>query len=120
MASRRKTDADGPPVAERVGKIVSGRDARLAMAIAIVLDLVQAPAQVATLSGVLALPVEAVDIGLDVFAGLLFTRLLGFHWALAPTFLLEALPFVDVAPTWTACVWLVINARKNEGRFVKS
>ena len=108
------------PAAERVGKIITSRQARLALAVALVWDLIQAPAQVATLSGVLALPIEAVDIGLDVIAGLFFVRLLGFHWALAPTFLLEALPFVDVAPTWTACVWLVIEARKHEGRFVKA
>lgn len=108
------------PAAERVGKLVTSKEARLALAVALIWDLVQAPAQVATLSGLLALPIEAVDIGLDILAGLFFARLLGFHWALAPTFLLEALPFVDVAPTWTACVWLVIQARKHEGRFVKA
>lgn len=110
-----------PPTspAPRQKIIVTPAKARAAFILAIVVDLLQAPAQVATLSGVLALPTQAIDLGVDVVTALIMSRLLGFHWALAPTFLLEALPFVDVAPTWTACVWIVIQARKSEGRYEK-
>jgi hypothetical protein len=53
---------------------------------------------------------------LDVAAMVLTWRLLGFHPLLLPTFLLELLPVVDVLPTWTGCVALVIALRKREPR----
>jgi hypothetical protein len=51
---------------------------------------------------------------LDVVALVATTRLLGFHPLLLPTFLLEVVPVVDVLPTWTACVALVIALRKRQ------
>jgi len=53
-----------------------------------------------------------VDEILDVIALILTTRLLGFHPLLLPTFLLELVPLVDVLPTWTGCVALVVATRK--------
>ena len=53
-----------------------------------------------------------VDKGLDVVAALLLWRLLGWHWALLPTFAVELLPFAELAPTWTAAVWFITRKRK--------
>jgi hypothetical protein len=50
---------------------------------------------------------------LDVVALIATTRLLGFHPLLLPTFILELVPIVDVLPTWTGCVALVVAIRKN-------
>jgi hypothetical protein len=55
-----------------------------------------------------------VDEIFDVIALILTTRLLGFHPLLLPTFVLELVPIVDVLPTWTACVALVVAMRKNQ------
>jgi hypothetical protein len=55
-----------------------------------------------------------VDQILDVIALILTTRLLGFHPLLLPTFVLELVPIVDVLPTWTACVALVVATRKSQ------
>ena len=49
---------------------------------------------------------------LDVLAMIATTRLLGFHPLLLPTFVLELAPIVDVLPTWTGCVALVIALRR--------
>jgi hypothetical protein len=39
-------------------------------------------------------------------------KLLGFHWALLPALAAEAVPALDLAPTWTAAVLLVTRAKK--------
>jgi hypothetical protein len=49
---------------------------------------------------------------LDVIALIVTTRLLGFHPLLLPTFILELVPIIDVLPTWTGCVALVVAMRK--------
>jgi hypothetical protein len=51
---------------------------------------------------------------LDVLALIATTRLLGFHPLLLPTFVLELVPVIDVLPTWTACVALVVAMRKKQ------
>jgi hypothetical protein len=51
---------------------------------------------------------------LDVVAGIINWRLLGFHPLLLPTFVLELLPMADMLPTWTGCVALVVMMRKRE------
>jgi len=48
---------------------------------------------------------------LDVLALILTTRLLGFHPLLLPTFVVELFPIVDMLPTWTGCVALVVAMR---------
>jgi hypothetical protein len=52
------------------------------------------------------------DEVLDVIAAAVMWRLLGFHPLLLPTFMIELVPIVDMLPTWTGCVALVISARK--------
>ena len=51
---------------------------------------------------------------LDIVALVATTRLLGFHPLLLPTFLLEVLPVIDVLPTWTGCVALVVALRRRQ------
>jgi hypothetical protein len=53
---------------------------------------------------------------IDVIAMLLTCWLLGFHWLLLPTFMLEFVPLADELPTWTACVAVVIVLRKRQQR----
>lgn len=51
---------------------------------------------------------------LDVIALIATTRLLGFHPLLLPTFIIEVVPVLDVLPTWTGCVALVVAMRKKQ------
>ena len=56
------------------------------------------------------------DQAIDVIAMLLTTWLLGFHWLLMPSFILELVPIADDLPTWTACVVAVVTLRKRQQR----
>jgi hypothetical protein len=56
------------------------------------------------------------DQAVDVLAMLLTCWLIGFHWLLLPTFVLEFIPLADELPTWTACVIAVIALRKRQQR----
>ena len=51
---------------------------------------------------------------LDIAAMVLTWRLIGFHPLLLPTFALEFLPVVDMLPTWTGCVAIVVGLRKRQ------
>jgi len=55
---------------------------------------------------------------IDVFAMLFTSWLLGFHWLLLPTFVLEFVPLADELPTWTGCVIAVVYLRKRQERAV--
>ena len=55
-----------------------------------------------------------IDEVLDVAAAILMWRLLGFHPLLLPTFVVEFLPLVDLLPTWTGCVAVVVALRKRQ------
>ena len=55
-----------------------------------------------------------VDELLDVTAMILTWRLIGFHPLLLPTFALEFIPVVDMVPTWTGCVAIVVALRKRQ------
>ena len=48
----------------------------------------------------------------DVVAAGATWLLLGFHPLLLPTFVVEFMPMVDMLPTWTGCVALVVSMRK--------
>jgi hypothetical protein len=95
------------------GKLTSLR-VSLAFAVSIVADLVQLPINAAAFTGILALPGEGVDLVVDLVAGVATSALLGFHWALVPTFFAELVPGLDIAPTWTACVAYVVWQRRLE------
>ena len=44
---------------------------------------------------------------LDLAVAAVLIKLLGFHWAFLPALAAEAVPALDLAPTWTASVLLV-------------
>lgn len=51
---------------------------------------------------------------IDVIAMAAMILLVGFHPLLLPTFLIEIVPVVDMLPTWTACVGVVVMLRKRQ------
>src|SRR5215472_6430225 len=59
--------------------------------------------------------VSPADPALDLIAGAVLIRLLGWHWAFLPTFLAELLPGFDLFPTWTAAVLYVTHQRLSSG-----
>lgn len=48
---------------------------------------------------------------LDVCVAVTLIATLGFHWVLLPTILMEGLPMVDLAPTWTIAVGIILKSR---------
>jgi hypothetical protein len=76
------------------------KTARLVAAAADLLQIVLLPA---FLPGSVS---PAADV-IDVLVALVILRLLGWHWAFLPTFVIELVPLVDLVPTWTAAVFLV-------------
>jgi predicted benzoate:H+ symporter BenE len=85
-----------------------------AYAIALLADAIQFPFSAATATGIFALPAEMTDLLVDGLAMLATSAILGFHWLLLPTVLIEAVPGLDLLPTWTGCVALVIRERRKE------
>src|SRR5204862_7630832 len=79
---------------------------RVAYAVAVVTDLLQ----------LILGPIGWVyaDEILDIAAMIAISRLIGFHPLLLPTFVLEFFPIVDMLPTWTACVALVVALRRRQ------
>ena len=49
---------------------------------------------------------------LDLVVAAALIKLLGFHWALLPALAAEAVPALDLAPTWTAAVLLVTDSKR--------
>jgi hypothetical protein len=74
----------------------------IAWAIAALVDAVQ-------IAGVAAaLPLNE---GLDVVVAVALTFLIGWHIAFIPTFIIESLPFADLAPTWTLAVFIATRGK---------
>jgi hypothetical protein len=86
----------------------------LAFAIAVIADLVQFPITAVTATGLLSVQGELADFLVDCVVMVATTMLLGFHWVLLPSLFLEAIPGVDLLPTWTACVAYVVWRRRKE------
>ena len=57
-----------------------------------------------------------LDEIMDVIAMILTSVAIGFHPLLLPTFAVELLPIVDMLPTWTGCVALVVALRSRQER----
>lgn len=98
-------------------RTVTPRQVKLAFAVGILADILQLPVNLSFFSIGLAtvggeIPLEAIDAAIDVVTALVINRLLGFHWALLPTFAIELVPGLDAAPTWTACVAYVAMKRR--------
>lgn len=77
---------------------------RTAYAIAVLADLIQFPITASIFTGVLFIPAEMFDFVMDCAVMCVVTFLIGFHWALLPSLLLEIIPFVNLFPTWTGSV----------------
>lgn len=54
---------------------------------------------------------EGVDLALDGIVALLLVALCGFHPAFLPTAIAEALPIVDLVPSWTLAVAFVTRGK---------
>ena len=81
---------------------------RFAFLVAIAADLLQVAAQPLFAAGGAS---PAGDV-LDVAVAVIMIRVLGWHWAFLPTFIVELIPFVDLVPTWTAAVWIATRGRR--------
>ena len=88
-------------------KGIKSPEHRLAWMVAIGVDAIQ----------ILGLPLfgegglSPADTLLDLAAGVVLTKLLGWHWAFLPTFAAELIPGLDLFPTWTAAVFFVTRQR---------
>lgn len=80
----------------------------LACTVAVATDTIQ------FFGGMLGLPGWVLDDCLDLVAMVMQTLILGFHPLFLPTFIIKAVPGVDMLPTWTGCTFLVIGLRRRE------
>ena len=88
------------------GLVLTGSRIKAAYAVAIATDVLQV--------GLGPFGWAFIDEILDVIALIATTRLLGFHPLLLPTFIIEMVPVIDVLPTWTGCVALVVAMRNKQ------
>ena len=63
---------------------------------------------------ILLAPVPLAVQIIDLLAMILTTILLGFHPLFLPTFVVELIPVIDLLPTWTGCVALVVTLRRRQ------
>jgi hypothetical protein len=77
-------------------------DVRAARAVAVAADVLQ----VVLLPTFFPAALPPVNDVIDFAVAVVLVRLLGWHWAFLPAFLAEAVPLLDLAPTWTAAVFL--------------
>ena len=56
---------------------------------------------------------EGADAALEVVVGLILIGICGFHPAFLPTFIGEALPMVDLFPSWTLAT-LFVTRKSNQ------
>jgi hypothetical protein len=95
------------------GKMPSKTRIILAFAVSLVADALEFPINGVVATGLFALPAEVADFILDSVVMLIISFLLGFHWVLLPSFLVELVPGIDMFPTWTGCVaWLVWHRKQ--------
>jgi hypothetical protein len=76
---------------------------RVALAVAVLADAVQLGLIPFFSEGFLS----PANDGLDFVVAMAMFLLLGWHWALLPSALVEAMPAVNLFPTWTAAVIFV-------------
>lgn len=81
---------------------------RLAWGIAIAVDSIQVPADLSGPAG------WFLGAGLDLVTMIVMWALLGFHWAFLPSFVTEAVPWLNLAPLWTLAVALATRGRGPE------
>ena len=96
-----------------VPKLTKHRTA-LALSVAVIADAIQLPFTAASMTGILAIPVEGADFALDCLVMVLTSYFIGFHWILLPSLIFVFIPGFDLCPTWTGAVAYVIWRRKKE------
>jgi len=89
---------------------------KLAFAIAIIADLMEFPViWLETFQwDSIVLFGRAIGVVLDACVMFILSKLLGFHWAFVPSFVLEVIPTLDIFPSWVACVANVVWERKRK------
>lgn len=90
----------------------SSRRIALAFAVAAIADALQFPLTAGMIFGATLPPLALADVVIDLIAMAVTVWLLGFHWVLLPGFILEAIPGIDLIPTWTGCVAFVVWRQK--------
>ena len=90
---------------------VSARRVWLARAIAVLADAVQIIFMPMFAEGI----ASPVNDALDVAVAVVLILLVGWHIAFVPTFIVKALPFADLAPTWTIAVLIATRAGRQRG-----
>ena len=55
--------------------------------------------------------ISLLDDFSDVFVCIILSRLIGFHIAFVPSFLIKLIPIVETAPTWTIAVLIATRHR---------
>jgi len=97
---------EGQPILARLSCMASTFSRsrlRTAWVVAVAVDGIQLITSPAELTGPIAWVIEAavdlVTMGVMIF-------LVGFHWALLPSFVTKLLPLIDLAPTWTLALFI--------------
>jgi len=90
-----------------MGELTPGR-IRTARIIAFLADAIQLGA-FPLFAGGIASP---WNDALDVVVAAVMLGLLGWHWYFLPTLVAEAVPFLDLVPSWTAAVFLATRRRR--------
>jgi len=89
-------------------KALSKQRIWLARGIAVAADVLQIAFFGIMVEG-FASPADAV---VDVIVAIVLTLLVGWHIAFIPSFIVKALPFADLAPTWTIAVLIATRGRQ--------
>jgi hypothetical protein len=85
-----------------MAKFLTPRQVKIVRALAALVDLLQFAVFPLMFEGFLS----PLNTAVDVVMAVVFTLMIGWHWALLPAFLSELIPFWDLVPTWTAAVFL--------------
>lgn len=82
---------------------------QLAWGLAILVDALQILSGPITLS----LPMTwIIGAGLDIMTMILMWALVGWHWVFLPSFVVEVIPIAEIAPAWTAAVFIATRRRR--------
>lgn len=93
------------------GRVPSSRAIWIARAVGIIADTVQLALFPLFVEGF----TSAFNDVLDVVVCILLVSLIGWSPLFVPTFLVEMLPFGDLAPSWTIAVFMATRSRRSDG-----
>jgi hypothetical protein len=79
---------------------------KIAWGVALAADLLQVAFFPAFFPGFLS----PLNVAMDTVVAAVMIWLLGWHIAFIPSFALEMVPGVEIAPTWTIAVWIVTKS----------